>query len=102
MGGRMRATIWGIKNLKKTEKMNHDTGEKITEKRCTGVIEFSVLAKEAGIYEDQAVYILTESEYLRLKEGKDGDISDLNDKCDGLLSLALEFAKTVKELAEKV
>jgi hypothetical protein len=57
-------TIWGIGNLKKCEKMNHETGEKQIIKRCTGTVEFPILAEKAGIYEDTKVYLYTEEEHL--------------------------------------
>ena len=97
----MKATIWGVKNLKKTEKMNHDTGVKEVEKRCTGTIEFSVLAKEAGVYEDQAVYILTEEEYLVISGSKTPLLSDFAVKQDAILDLTLLSSKLIKELAER-
>ena len=67
----MKVKVWGVRNMKKTEKTDHSTGVKTTEKRCTGVIEFPVLAIEAGQYEDKEVVILTVEEYQALQSGED-------------------------------
>jgi len=90
----MKATIWGIKNLKKTEKRNIDTGVLEKTKRCTGTIEFNVLANEAGVLEDQVVEV-------GLNGKTDTTLEDLKNYCDDITQRQMLIMQTLKDIIER-
>jgi len=95
-----KANIWGIGNLKTTYErvFNHEKGdyEKIPKKRCTGTVDFPVLATEAGIYEDCDIYIYTKAEHevkeLEAKSPEKRD-AEMHEKIDLAIALLIEVAK---------
>lgn len=94
------AKIWGTRGLKQTyrKEFDHAKGDYVkipNPKRVTATVEYDCDVAEAGQYEDQKVYLLTEQEFLAGTFKATGSIELVIEKQDEILAKQMELGKLI-------